>query len=370
MLRSLVDEVVRRRLWPIPLVALLVAIAAPLLFMKSAPADTAGAGRHAGRHARQAARRAGASSWRRPTRASLVVKRSKRKAPGSRSRRRRPPPRRRRQPRAADRQDELRAVGPDRRHERRRARRRPPRRRRRPPARRRPSARRPRSPRSRPRRRSTDDHEDVHARRTTTPKVTVPTTTSSSAVRDDEGHVRRRALRQADGHDARYRVPRLQTFRAGGKVAAMFVGYSAARNAAVFAVAPSTQVSGVKCRKVKGVCRYVDLPAGASCAAHARRRGRQDRQPPPRRRRASGTCRRSPGSKASARMTTLPDGEVPAEAPASAVRDRSVDLRRRLCVTHPRQLRAPRVRRGRLHASSRSWSRSPCCSSACSRCSS
>jgi hypothetical protein len=61
----------------------------------------------------------------------------------------------------------------------------------------------------------------------------------------------------------RYRVPRLQTFRAGGRIAAMFVGYSSKRNVAVFAVAPSTQVKGdVECRTIKGVCRYVDIPAG------------------------------------------------------------------------------------------------------------
>ena len=39
MLRNLLDEVVRRRLWPIPLVAVLVAVAAPLLFLKPAPPD-------------------------------------------------------------------------------------------------------------------------------------------------------------------------------------------------------------------------------------------------------------------------------------------------------------------------------------------
>jgi hypothetical protein len=38
MLRNLVDELVRRRLWPIPAVALLVALAAPALFLTSAPA--------------------------------------------------------------------------------------------------------------------------------------------------------------------------------------------------------------------------------------------------------------------------------------------------------------------------------------------
>ena len=41
MLRTLVDEIVRRRLWPIPLVALAVALAAPLLFLKSAPSQAA-----------------------------------------------------------------------------------------------------------------------------------------------------------------------------------------------------------------------------------------------------------------------------------------------------------------------------------------
>jgi len=56
----------------------------------------------------------------------------------------------------------------------------------------------------------------------------------------------------------------LQTFRAGGRIAAMFVRYSAKRRVAVFAVAPSTIVKGdVRCREVKGVCRYVDLPAGS-----------------------------------------------------------------------------------------------------------
>ena len=37
MLRNMLQEIVRRRLWPIPLVAVLVIIAAPVLLMKSAP---------------------------------------------------------------------------------------------------------------------------------------------------------------------------------------------------------------------------------------------------------------------------------------------------------------------------------------------
>jgi len=44
----------------------------------------------------------------------------------------------------------------------------------------------------------------------------------------------------------------------------MFTHYSSARKVAVFAIAPSTTVGGdVECREVKGVCRYVDLPAGS-----------------------------------------------------------------------------------------------------------
>ncbi|MEY2441494.1 MAG: hypothetical protein QOJ46_920, partial [bacterium] len=61
----------------------------------------------------------------------------------------------------------------------------------------------------------------------------------------------------------RRRVARMETFRAGGKVAAIFVKYSPSRNKAVFAVAPSTKVKGdVKCRRKAGACRYVDLGEG------------------------------------------------------------------------------------------------------------
>ena len=91
---------------------------------------------------------------------------------------------------------------------------------------------------------------------TTTPKVTTPAPAKIVPYVD---------VRFGKTKDTmvRYRVPRLQTFRAGRRVAAMFVGYSQTRNAAVFAVAPSTQVKGITCRKVKSVCRYVDIPAGS-----------------------------------------------------------------------------------------------------------
>ena len=37
MVQSMLTEIVRRRLWPIPLIAVTVAVGAPLLFLKSAP---------------------------------------------------------------------------------------------------------------------------------------------------------------------------------------------------------------------------------------------------------------------------------------------------------------------------------------------
>jgi hypothetical protein len=49
-----------------------------------------------------------------------------------------------------------------------------------------------------------------------------------------------------------------------GKLVAMFVKYSPSRKAAVFAVAPGLLITGpVKCRAVDGTCRYLDIPAGA-----------------------------------------------------------------------------------------------------------
>lgn len=58
-------------------------------------------------------------------------------------------------------------------------------------------------------------------------------------------------------------IPRLQTFVAGGRVVAIFVKYSPKRDKAVFAIAPKTLVRGeIDCRRKAGVCRYVDIPAG------------------------------------------------------------------------------------------------------------
>ncbi|MEJ7824520.1 MAG: hypothetical protein WKF48_03790 [Solirubrobacteraceae bacterium] len=86
-----------------------------------------------------------------------------------------------------------------------------------------------------------------------TPQVAPKATFASVSVR----------FAKRQGSKARRSIPRLQTFKADNTVAAMFVKYSPARKKAVFAIAPSTKVSGdVKCRRKKGVCRYVDIPEG------------------------------------------------------------------------------------------------------------
>ncbi len=159
----------------------------------------------------------------------------------------------------------------------------------------------------------------------------MPKTSSSSAATTAKVTYVDVRFGERMGTMMRYRVPRLQTFRAGGKVAAMFVGYSAIRNAAVFAVAPSTKVSGVKCREVKNVCRYVDLPTGA----HARLTLRGEDGKTVSRRLDVMRIRHLPkvaGSTASRADDDAARGEVPAEEPAGTLRVRSVDLHRRLCV--------------------------------------
>jgi hypothetical protein len=68
---------------------------------------------------------------------------------------------------------------------------------------------------------------------------------------------------KAAGGPVRRAIPRLQPFTGGGRVVASFVKYSPTRNKATFAISPNTIVTGsAHCRKVDGLCRYVDLAAG------------------------------------------------------------------------------------------------------------
>ena len=193
MLRSLVDEVVRRRLWPIPLVALLVAIAAPLLFMKSAPPAAPAAPRRppAAAPGKLPTKRA-AAARRRATRRSVPRKRSTRKAPGSvraaGGGRSRP-----RHAAAAAR----RAAGQAERGQRSPSSSRTPTARPR-PRRSRPSTSRARRPKPRrPRRRRRRPRRRPRRRRSTAPK-----TTRRAPPRRRKVTLRRRALRRAHGHDA------------------------------------------------------------------------------------------------------------------------------------------------------------------------
>ena len=245
MLRSLIGEVVRRRLWPIPLAAILIAVAAPLLFMKSAPVDVPA-------DAAPAAAAPGELS----TRAQRLVATSDQAvASRKRSQRRSQDPFA--PPASATKAKDAAAGAP---------------------------------PAAAPAATGSGAAGAVVIKNSDGSTSTMPATKKQAASKKKASTAKKKQapaakkkivpkptpaptpatvtyvdVRFGERKDTvlRHRVPRLQTFRAGGKVAAMFVKYSPARDKAVFAIAPSTYVSGdVKCRKVNGVCRYVDIPEG------------------------------------------------------------------------------------------------------------
>lgn len=93
--------------------------------------------------------------------------------------------------------------------------------------------------------------------KTAAPRRTTPTINASNASVD---------IRFGPKADTKIRrsIPRQKTFYIHGKLVAMFVKYSPSRKAAVFALAPGLHITGdVKCRVVDGSCRYIDIPAGA-----------------------------------------------------------------------------------------------------------
>jgi hypothetical protein len=238
MLRSLVDEVVRRRLWPIPLLALLVAIAAPLLFMKSAPPDAP---------ASTEAPPAAAPGELPASAEKLVTTSDKAVAPRQTTKRKA------QDPFAPPAGAEKKATGST------------------AQAASQPAAKQTASSSkpipivitdangnkltvSSPKKKTSSTKKP--ATKATTPPPP-PAAAKKGVVYVD---VR---FAEKGGSKVSRRVPRMQTFRAAGKVAAIFVKYSPSRRKAVFAVAPSTRVTGdVKCRRKEGVCRYVDIPEG------------------------------------------------------------------------------------------------------------
>ena len=235
MIRNLIDEIVRRRLWPILLVAVVVAVGAPLLFLKSGsdvpPVSTAAP--------------APAKPGELPARAQRLLAandapRGAARTPGSSAR------------------DPFQA-----------------------PASHRPKAEgaatgegaiKPTTPVGREAKPVPVVVTNSDGSKPSTPAAPVTVTTPSSPAPAEDAPARTVAKR-VTGVDVRYgkglpggvyrSVPRHQPFVAGGRVIAVFVKYSPRRNKAVFAIAPRTLVTGgIECRRKEGVCRYVDIPAG------------------------------------------------------------------------------------------------------------
>jgi hypothetical protein len=233
MLRSLVDEVVRRRLWPILALAIVVAVAAPLLFMKSAPSGAPGA----------SAAPPPAEPGKLPaTGAKLVTASDKAVTPrhktkGTTGKDPFAPP-----------AGAVKAAT----------------------AAAKPAA--AASTNTAPKTAKTSSTKPVPViitdssgtrltgtggAKKTTPKKT---TTASVAADVDTVDVR---FGEKTGTKIRRGVKQLKTLKADGKVAAVFVKWSPNRKKAVFAIPASTIVSGdVDCRRKEGVCRYVDIPVG------------------------------------------------------------------------------------------------------------
>lgn len=230
MLRSLLDDIVRRRLWPIPALALLVAFAAPVLFLKSAPT---------GAPAADTAAPAPAADGDLPPRAQRLLAGTdaatiRGRASGSARDPFAPPSSRRAAATAAG------SGGGD---------------------------KTPDAPAS---------GKGPGAITTGEPIPVViqnadGTSSTTAEPRSPSGGGSAQAARDASvdvrfgkGVDSRLHraIARLETFFVHGKLAAVFVKYSPSRNRAVFAVAPGVIVTGpVECRRVAGLCRYVDIPA-------------------------------------------------------------------------------------------------------------
>ena len=99
------------------------------------------------------------------------------------------------------------------------------------------------------------------APRATTPRPTTPRRTTPS-LNANNASVDIRFGPKADTAIKRS-IRRQKGLYVHGKLVAMFVKYSPARKAAVFALAPGLHITGpTKCRVVDGSCRYLDIPAG------------------------------------------------------------------------------------------------------------
>lgn len=246
MLRSLLTEIVRRRLWPIPLIAVAVAIGAPLLFLKSSPVNAPSA---------TAPAPAVAAERDLPARAEQLLATSDASAAGKRRR----PANASHDPFA-------------------------------PPAGGRTKGKKKAVAAAAAKDPSTSESAEPKpvAVVVTNADGSVPTTGTTPAPATGSADIvpslPKAGSTAADGRfggstavdvrfgehiDSKLRraISPAQTFIAGGTIVAVFVKYSPEHDTAVFAISPRTIVSGdVECRHEAGLCRYVEIPPGS----HAR----------------------------------------------------------------------------------------------------
>jgi hypothetical protein len=240
MLRNLVDEIVRRRLWPIPLVALAVVVAAPLLFLKSGPppaaldAPVATASAQADLPVR--AQRlltttdAGRSSGRRLSRSA----RDPFQAPASRSK-------------AAKKASKKVA-----------------------------SSSKKTAATTKTATKGTSDNPVAVVVQNADGSTTsgAPASSGGDGTSTSRSTSTPSASPSAPSIDVRFgahkdspiqrRIPRLKTFEVDGEITVIFVKYSPTHHKATFAINPTTTVGGdVDCRLMDGLCSYVDIPAGS-----------------------------------------------------------------------------------------------------------
>jgi hypothetical protein len=243
MLRNLVDEIVRRRLWPIPLVALAVVVAAPLLFLKSAPPQAAtdptavSAVADADLPARaqrllnttdadESSGRRLSSSARDPFQAPASRSASAKKASSAKSSSKSAKKAAAAKQGTASNPIPVVVLNAD-------------------------------GTKSKDSSSTTTTGTGTSTSRSTTSKPPSGTTEKSLPTVD----VRFGAHKDSPIHR---RIPRLETFEVGGDVGVIFVKYSPSRHKAVFAINPTTTVRGDnRCRRQDGVCSYVDIAAGS-----------------------------------------------------------------------------------------------------------
>lgn len=234
MLRNLLDEIMHRRLWPVVLGAVVVAVAAPLLFMKSAPSadvsSAAPAAAPAGELPARAQRLLTADGAPAGTARKLGAKAtdpfrapaSQRRAPAAASAGKRAASAKAATGPAVDEPVPVVITNSD----------------------------------------GTKPATSSPSTPTTTPSPPVTTRAPAKTVARRSAAVAVRFGERLPGRVHRA-IARRQTFVAGGRVIAIFVKYSPNRDKAVFAIAPSTHVSGdVACRRKEDLCRYVDVPVG------------------------------------------------------------------------------------------------------------